>query len=91
MFTPPPTAGIFSECVPGLPGGTSELKIMAAPFRMSLHRLNRSVRTFSSNFSTKTTFALFSIPTSPGYDAAIGVGGGGAAFDTVTLTAVVVV
>src|SRR5579864_3802048 len=68
---PPPTHGISRDCTPGLPGGTSELNSILGPLRMSVQRPNKAERLGSSNLSTKTTRGSFSMPTSPGYSAAI--------------------
>jgi hypothetical protein len=64
---------------------------MAAPFRMSVHRLKRLVSAVSSEFLDERDIGVVLDPTSPGYEAARPLAAAGAVFDTVTLSGAVVV
>src|SRR5262245_15176073 len=85
---------MLSEWPAGVPGGTSLTSCIRSGFLTSPHRGPMAPIDPSSNCSTKITFGLFSMPTSPGYSAdspPLGGGGGVVVFDTVIDTAVDVV
>src|SRR5688500_4312261 len=81
---------MVSDLPTGLPAGASVLIDIDVPLRTSVQRPNSVDSVASSNRSTNTTSGLASMPTSPGYKAAIpppGGGGGGGVFETVTVIA----
>src|SRR5262245_23375170 len=81
---------MLSECPGGVPGGTSLTSCMPSGFLTSPQRGPMAAIEPSSNCSTKITFGLDSMPTSPGYSAdrpPLGGGGGVAVFDTVIVIA----
>src|SRR5947199_9690198 len=67
----PPTVVMRSDRVPVLPGGTSVTKDRLPWFRTPSYRAASEAIVPSSNLSTKNTSGSVSMPTSPGYLAAM--------------------